>query len=224
MNLPKPFYQDDAVTLYHGDCVELVHLLGKFDLLLTDPPYGINGATGTLNQARSKGDYAGSWEDSPDYLRSVVVPLIERARLSCTAVVLTPGNKNFCLYPQPDSFGSFYQPAAVGMQVFGNNDSQPIFYYGSNPTRKNLGKPLSFILTERPAALGHPCSKPEKAWGRLLTSVSIEGQTVLDPFAGSGTTGRACKDLGRKCTMIEREKSYCEIIARRMAQEVFDFS
>lgn len=42
----------------------------------------------------------------------------------------------------------------------------------------------------------------------------------IDPFAGSGTTGRAAKDLGRKCTMIEREERYCEIAARRMAQEV----
>jgi DNA modification methylase len=45
-------------------------------------------------------------------------------------------------------------------------------------------------------------------------------QTILDPFAGSGTTGRAAKDLGRKCTMIEREEKYCEIAARRMQQEV----
>jgi site-specific DNA-methyltransferase (adenine-specific) len=47
-------------------------------------------------------------------------------------------------------------------------------------------------------------------------------QTILDPFAGSGTTARAAKDLGRKCVLIEREEKYCEIAARRMGQEVFN--
>ena len=45
-------------------------------------------------------------------------------------------------------------------------------------------------------------------------------QTILDPFAGSGTTGRAAKDLGRKAVLIEREERYCEIAASRMAQGV----
>jgi site-specific DNA-methyltransferase (adenine-specific)/modification methylase len=65
----------------------------------------------------------------------------------------------------------------------------------------------------------HPTQKPldVMAW---CVSLVPDAQTVLDPFAGSGTTGRACKDLGRKCVMIEREEKYCEIAARRMGQEV----
>ena len=52
-----------------------------------------------------------------------------------------------------------------------------------------------------------------------MTLFTDEGETVLDPFAGSGTTGRACKDLGRKCILIEREEKYCDVIIRRMRQE-----
>ena len=67
----------------------------------------------------------------------------------------------------------------------------------------------------------HPTQKPVAlmTWVlslRWLTDI----KTVLDPFAGSGPVGRAAKDLGRKCVMIEMEERYCEIAARRMAQEV----
>ena len=68
----------------------------------------------------------------------------------------------------------------------------------------------------------HPTQKPLGADG-VVSVARPDAQTVLDPFAGSGTTGRACKDLGRKCVMIEREERYCEIAAKRMAQEVFTF-
>jgi DNA modification methylase len=69
---------------------------------------------------------------------------------------------------------------------------------------------------------GHPCEKPVELLTWCLGLVP-EAQTVLDPFAGSGTTGRAAKDLGRKAVLIEREEKYCEIAARRMGQEVLCF-
>ncbi len=64
----------------------------------------------------------------------------------------------------------------------------------------------------------HPTEKPVQLISTILQA--NVGGTILDPFAGSGTTGRAAKDLGRKCVLIEREEKYCEIAARRMAQEV----
>lgn len=68
----------------------------------------------------------------------------------------------------------------------------------------------------------HPTQKPLELISWCL-QLFPDAQTVLDPFAGSGTTGRACKDLGKKCVLIEREEAYCEIAARRMGQEVLNF-
>lgn len=64
----------------------------------------------------------------------------------------------------------------------------------------------------------HPTQKPAQLLGKLIAA--NVGETILDPFAGSGTTGRAAKDLGRKAVLIELEEKYCEIAAKRMAQEV----
>ena len=68
--------------------------------------------------------------------------------------------------------------------------------------------------------VGHPTQKPLTVMLWSIQQIAPDAQTILDPFAGSGTTGRAAKDLGRKAVLIEREEKYCEIAARRMGQEV----
>ena len=65
----------------------------------------------------------------------------------------------------------------------------------------------------------HTTQKPLALMSKLVSLFTDPGDLVLDPFAGSGTTGRACKDLGRRCIMVEREEKYCEVIVRRLAQE-----
>ena len=84
-----------------------------------------------------------------------------------------------------------------------------------NFTRHDLG---TVFRAKRPAADIHPTMKPEEVLEDIISAVP--GDLILDPFAGSGTTGRACKDLGRRCIMVEIEEKYCEIAARRLEQEV----
>ena len=79
------------------------------------------------------------------------------------------------------------------------------------------------IANAYPKGFEHPSPKPLCLMKWLVSELSSVGETILDPFAGSGTTGRAAKDLGRKAVLIEREERYCEIAARRMAQGVLDF-
>jgi len=220
----KPYYEDDAVTIFHGDCREILPTLPPVDLVLTDPPYGIDSPIGNLRRRPlSANDYLGGFQDTPENLRENVVPVIVELIGTATAVIVTPGNKNFAMYPQPQSFGVFYQPAATSIQTFGNLDAQPIFYYGSNPRNERFGIKLSWVLTEQAEDFGHPCPKPIRAWKRLMASVSLHETLVLDPFMGSGTTLRAAKDLGRRAIGIEIEERYCEIAAKRMSQTVMAF-
>lgn len=210
----------DAVRLLLGDCLDVLRELpdGSVDAVVTDPPYGIDGARGHINRARGKGQYSGCFEDTPEYIQDVVLLALAEMRRIARCVVITPGNKNFGIYPQPDSFGCFYQPAAVGLQVFGNLDAQPIFYYGKNASKRNMGVPCSYQLTERLEKNGHPCVKPIKAWTKLLVNNTLPGQTVLDPFMGSGTTGVACVQTGRKFIGIEIDETYFKIAQRRIAE------
>ena len=221
MSLPAPYYDDgEGIVIYNSDCRDILPHLPKVDLVLTDPPYGIDGGNGRINLARGKGNYSDAFEDTPDYIESVVIPAIKACIAMAYGVVVSTGICNMHLYPRCDSFGCLYQPAASGMQVFGNADASPIFYYGKNPTKKNLGKKLSYMLTESDRNTDHPCPKPIKLWTAMLNNFSLPGQTILDPFMGSGTTLRAARDLGRKAIGIEIEEKYCEIAVRRLAQTV----
>jgi site-specific DNA-methyltransferase (adenine-specific) len=109
---------------------------------------------------------------------------------------------------------------------------QPILVYGTDPyLKRGMGsRPDTISVGAGGAGLGevgaseHPCPKPLDVWKRILLRVSpVEGELVLDPFMGSGTTLRAAKDLGRKAIGIEIEERYCEIAAKRLAQEVLPF-
>jgi site-specific DNA-methyltransferase (adenine-specific) len=202
--------------LYLGDCRNILPTLGKVDVVVTDPPYGIDGSSGTINKARDKGNYLANFDDNSTYIQTIIVPVVVELITKCKSVILTPGNRNFIFYPQPQSFGCFYQPAAVGLQTFGNSDAQPILYYGKNATGKNMGVPCSYQLTEAPEKLGHPCAKPLKAWSRLVSNNTLPSQTILDPFMGSGTTGVACVQLDRKFIGIELEPKYFDIACKRI--------
>lgn len=214
----RPYYVDSHCTIYNADCRDILDAM-ECDCVLTDPPYGIEKSSGTINRLRGKGNYASGFDDSPEYVREVVADVIRRC-ISKWPVVVTPGNKCLMLYPQPDSFGCYFQPASVGLQVWGNADAQPILYYGKNPTKRNMGTPCSYTLTESPEKNGHPCPKPIAAWKRLMCNVTLENMTILDPFMGSGTTLLAAKETNRRAIGIEINEAYCEIAANRLAQGV----
>lgn len=217
----QPYYEHNGITIYHADARDVIEWITA-DVCLTDTPYGIDGAKGHINKERGKGNYTPSFKDDRENVERVIVPIIQRLinRLPC--VVVTPGNKNLDLYPQSDSFGVFYQPAAVGLQTFGNLDAQPILYYGKNMLGRNMGVPCSYRLTEAPPKVDHPCPKPRRAWKTLLSNIAKPGMTIIDPFVGSGTTLQVAKELGMNAIGVDIEEKYCELAAQSLSQEVME--
>lgn len=214
--LPKPYYQDDWVTIYCANSLSLLPKLGKIDAMITDPPYGVNlGRDGKTKIGKTA--YS-MFEDTPEFVESVCVPIIKIGIEKIGRVVLTPGTRCCFKYPEPTEIGSIYFPAGAGYSRWGFTCSQPILYYGKDP--KKIKSANSFESTSLAEKNEHPCAKPNKVMTWLVNRASNEGEVVVDPFGGSGTTGRACKDLSRKCILIEIEEKYCEIAARRMQQEI----
>ena len=200
----KPYYQDSAVQIFHGDCREIVPTLGRFDLLLTDPPYGIGLNYGWAGDYSSKAFGASDWDilDGDTVLR-----MLSAAPYS----IIWGGN----YFPLPPMRGWL-----VWDKMQKHSGSEAEFAWS------NINVPAKVFRMCRAVAYStmdkeHPTQKPVELMTWCL-GFAPDAQTVLDPFAGSGTTGRACKDLGRKCVMIEREEKYCEIAARRMGQEVLN--
>lgn len=204
----------EGVTLYLGDCREILPTLGKVDAVVTDPPYGVNlGKDGPT--AIGKTAYE-SFVDTPENVRNVCVPVIKECIRLFGRAVLTPGNQNCFAYPQPAEIGAIFNPAGAGFSRWGFTTSQPILYYGKDPHSPSK-KPQAIYSTELSEKNGHPCPKPFKLMRWLVERASLPGETVLDPFMGSGTTGVAAINLGRQFVGIELEPKYFDIACKRIS-------
>ena len=215
MALPKPYYEDGSVTIYHGDARELLPDLSA-DLVLTDPPYGIgerwskSAMVGKNGSSRlwGKGE---TWDDAP--------PEAEAIGLAVSAgdsAIVWGGNY-------------FHLPPARGwlvwdkIQRFTGADAELAWTNLDAPVRVFRLSRIDAFVNKAEQAKTHPTEKPVGLMRWCLEFVP-DAATTLDPFMGSGTTLRAAKDLGRKAIGIELEEKYCQIAAERCSQEVFDFS
>jgi DNA modification methylase len=207
----KPYYQDGSVTLYHGDCRQILPNLSRFDLLLTDPPYGIDADNRKRVLSRSNAAAAKDYGESQWDKEPVPMWLMELARSMADKQIIFGGNY-------------YALPPCKGPLVWDKENTGD--FADGEMAWNNLGCALRIkrhlwngMLRKGGEQRQHPTQKPLEVmqWALQLAG---DVQTVLDPWAGSGTTGRAAKDLGKTCVLIEREERYCEIAAKRMQQEV----
>jgi len=201
-------------TLYLGDCRDVLPTLGKVDAVVTDPPYGVN--LGSDASHRIGNEAYASFEDTPENIDDIVVPAVRLARSIATRCVVTPGTRCAWKYDAPDELGSIFFPAGAGFSRWGFTCSQPILFYGKDPYMPRNKKPNSVQSTETAEKNGHPCPKPIRLMKWLVNRSSLPGETVLDIFMGSGSTGVAAVQMGRKFIGIEREERYFEIACKRI--------
>lgn len=214
-----PYYEQSGITIYHGDCREVLRDVAA-DVVVTDPPYGFGDLTGSEAKRRAKNAYASAFEDTEDYIETVVVPALVLALSRCGGRgAVTPGIRCMSLYPRPRDVGGFYQPAAVGMGPWGFASYNPVLFYGKDPFAGKNVTGTMVPLTERPSDDRHPCAKPLGACRWMIAKASVYEETILDPFAGVGSFLVAAKHMCRKAIGIELDERYCEIAASRLSQE-----
>ena len=192
-----PYYEQDGITIYHGDARDVSALIA-YDAILTDPPYGIG-----IKYGDSSKDTDEAFRDIAEWLADQPVP-----------TVFTVPSTKIHQCPKPQWIGVWHKPMTFG---FWSTTFIPhweaLLFYGMPKAAR------SDVWTFNPAKPnGHPTPKPIELWRELLGV--IPGDVILDPFMGSGTTLRAAKDLGRKAIGIEIEERYCEIAVKRLQQAV----
>lgn len=210
---PQPYYADEHVTLFHGDSRELLPVISA-DLAVTDPPYGIGLDYG----------HADDWRPDRDFWRALYDALPRSSSLHMTC-----SNRHLPYWIEElDASGFNYLHTSVywnDTRAGGNWNGQ--FAYAWEPLL-SFGKGHGFKLAERmltdvlqhggKRVTEHPAERTHGVW--LAFMRLLPAGVILDPFAGSGTTLRVAKDLGRRAIGIEIEEKFCELAANRCAQEV----
>ncbi len=233
----KPYYEDDLVTLYKGDCIDILPQLDKVDLILTDPPYEITnthaGGRTPLSISIQKMNNEIEENKLTRGFDKKILDELERLQdknkvnvyIWCNKAQIPYYLKRYVIQ-KGYSFDIIKWIKDNAVPLFNNkylSDTEYCLYFRKggycNPNSYNDAKtlftqPINIMDKNK---YGHPTIKPLNMIQTLVSNSSEKGQVVLDPFAGSGTTGLACKKLNRKCILIEKEEKYCDIIVERLS-------
>jgi len=212
----KPYYEHAGITIYHGDCNEVLPHISLVDLVLTDPPYGLGenarrvASRANAAAATDYGDFTWDKEPPSDSAIELTWCAGKEAIIWGGNQFTLPLHRKWLVWDKLNS-GDFADCELAWTNLPG---AIRIFRHRWNGMIRD---------SENESPRVHPTQKPI-ALMKWCIGFATESQTVLDPFMGSGTTLRAAKDLGRKAIGIEIEEKYCEIAAKRLSQEVMDFS
>jgi DNA modification methylase len=215
-----PYYDHAGVTIYHGDCAEILKGLPKAEAVITDPPYGINMARGFRCSGRSFGghgkrtsrQYEGDWDRSRPPTE-LLLAVVEAGHIA----ILWGGN-----------YFADVLPRTYKWLVWDKQQSMPSFSDAELAWTNLDGRTVKMFRLCGAGVLAvekkrfHPTQKPVDL---MQWCINLSGaQTILDPFMGSGSTLVAAKNLGRRAIGIEQDEHFCEVAAKRLSQEVFQFT
>jgi DNA modification methylase len=207
-----PYYEQSGVTIYHGDCREVIEDVRghcgekRFDLLLTDPPYGIGSWSATGGNSLSVEECAdiNRWDT-----REIAPAVADAIALAKNAIVWGGNYLDLGRTRHP----LIWDKGIRGMHFADGEMAWTNFNFG---TLRIFAFPVASGDTKGRRL--HPTQKPEALMAWCLSLVPLVA-TVFDPFMGSGTTLVEAKRLGKRAMGVEIEEKYCEIAARRLQQE-----
>jgi site-specific DNA-methyltransferase (adenine-specific) len=178
-------------TLYHGDCLEILPTLPKVDAVITDPPYGILDHGGKWGK---KADL--QWDRAPANNMQQLLDAADAQIIWGGNYFSLPPSRGWLVWRKPDRV-----PSAADVELA---------WTSRDMNARLLTHSIAATNAER---VGHPTQKPLAV---MRWSLSFTSGDVLDPFMGSGTTGVACAQLGRKFIGIELERRYFDIACERI--------
>jgi len=216
----KPYFQNDLVTLYHGDCLEITDWLNA-DVLVTDPPYGVAWKSSTMSNANVPKSEIINNDETPDVRDKSLQLWGDKPAIvfGSWKVERPPQTRHRLIWHKKSNI-----PGMRSNPWFSADEE--IYVLGTG----FVGKPEQNVLITNDrrdgaygevARLGHPTPKPVGLMERLIAK--CPNGVIADPFAGSGATLMAARNLGRQVIGVEMEEKYCELIANRLSQEAFDF-
>lgn len=229
----KPYYEQDGITIYHGDCRDVTLADGSVSLLLTDPPYGMAFQSGRAKAGKSAAIRSDGVRQGIRTVRGALSHLSPAFSADLHALV-------FCHWESwPDFYDSLSAHFTIknaliwwkrgggmgDLRVEYAKDYEVILFGVRSLDRHLNGARRGAVLEcpRVPPSRRHvPFEKPVDLLGDLVTRHSDAGDLVLDPFMGSGSTLVAAKNCGRRAVGIEIEERYCEIAAKRLSQQVLD--
>ena len=214
----KPYYDEDGVTIYHGDCLAIDVWLAA-DVLVTDPPYGMSFVSAWTKERRpiandkdasARDRVLGLWGERPAVVFGtwrVPRPAATRQLVTWIKASVGPGMGDLS-FPWGSATEEIY---VLGDGWRGSRRPNYIV------TTEQRGNPYGAA-----ALLGHPTPKPTRLMAQFI-ECAPDG-IIADPFAGVGGTLLAARALGRRAIGVELEERYCEMAAKRLSQrELFHF-
>ena len=209
-----------SCELYLGDCLEILPTLGKVDAVVTDPPYGMNFVSNYRKEKYEKIEN--------DHNQEIALKIIDWATKNANCSTYIFGRwENIADYPKPKSIITWVKNnwSMGDLKHEHARQSELIFFYPGIFHAWGGARPNDVVYADRTGNNYHPTEKPKSLMYKVINW--INGQTIIDPCMGSGTTGVACVESGRRFIGIEINQKYFDIACRRIeattSQGMFDF-
>ncbi len=247
-----PYYEQDGVTIYNGDCLDVLPTLPPVAHVICDPPYEADAHSKGRRVKREGMMPLDKWayidkRGTPMYEHLPFPPITEDERAAASFEFGRVAQRWVLVFCQAESAHLWESALVAGglcrrrWCVWVKPDGQPQFSgdrpgmgyetivacHAAGKSRWNGGGTLgvfSYAKADGNHQTGHPTTKPERLMCELVSKFTDPGETILDPFMGSGTTLVAAKRLGRKAIGIEINEKYCAIAAKRLEQSALDFT